>query len=216
MKKIHNKFLIISGIVVLISTTFLYSSSNMSSPLIIPVVYSSSLSDTTSGEIEIPSLIESKIQDDISFLTTLISLKKIKINKTIFSNNGFNALKSNKVNIEKVPSGRINPFAPTEAIRINDDIKYSKVITNEATQVTDNSAMFNGTLDAISETTDAYFIYGTTNNLGSTTSKVKQSLAGTIIKNILGLKTKTKYFYKACAKIDKTELCGEILTFTTK
>jgi len=215
MKKIHNKFLIISGIVVLISTTFLYFSSGIDSSTIIPIAYSSSLTDTTDGETKDVSLVESKILDDIAFLTTLISLKQIKIDNTIFSNKGFNSLKNNAVSIEKIPAGRINPFAPVEGKIANSSSYYPKAITNGATQITSNSVILNGTLNAVSEASDAYFVYGPTYDLGSTTSKVKQSLAGTIIKNVLGLKAKTKYFYKACTKIDNTELCGEILSFTT-
>ena len=89
-----------------------------------------------------------------------------------------------------------------------------KVVTDTPTQITDKTAVFNGTINE-SGAKDTYFEYGITPQLGTVTPIVKQSLVGTFIKNVLGLTPKTNYFYKACAKINNVPLCGEVVSFIT-
>jgi hypothetical protein len=158
-----------------------------------------------------------KISSDIAFLTTLVSLKRIKIDTKLFSNQSFNALENNSVKIEPVKPGRVNPFAPvgTDKVNGNNAISVAQVITDQPTQITDKTVIFNGTINTTNGVTDTYFEYGTTMNLGTVTPIVKQSLVGTFIKNVLGLTPKTNYFYKACAKINKIASCGEVVSFTT-
>jgi len=185
---------------------------------IVPVAYGSSLVSSSAAE-SINSLVTSagdKISSDISFLTTLVSLKRITIDTSIFSDKSFNSLKNNAVKIDRIEPGRSNPFAPINASKIrNISLTAAKVVTDQPTQITSTSTILNGTVNATSGVTDLYFEYGTTENLGTLTPIVQQSLVGTFIKNVSGLNPKTNYFFKACAKINSVATCGEVVSFTT-
>ena len=221
MKRIYNKFLIISTVALVLGGAYMYFSNDLSSTEIVPKAFGSSLT-SSSGVISdnSSSLEKDKISADIAFLTTLVSLKKIKIDTSLFTNKSFNKLQNNMVKIEQVTPGRINPFAmlgvlPGSSISPT-STSTSKVVTDAPTQITEKSAVLNGTINAVTSSTDsAYFEYGPTPTLGTTTPIVKQSLVGTFIKSVLGLTSKTDYFYKACAKINNTVACGEVVSFTT-
>ncbi len=219
MKKVskHKNFLLIFLVVISTAGAYLYFSNDLNSEKVVPVAFGSSLaSSTTITDIPITGL-DNKIAADISFLTTLVSLKRINIDTSLFTNNFFNALKNNAVKIEPVLPGRVNPFSPIESNGIKNNTTPSSVITDEPAQITDKTAVLNGTVNTTVGVTDIYFQYGTTDqNLSNTTSLVKQSMVGTFIKNISGLISKTTYFYKACAKINNLTVCGEVVPFTTK
>ncbi|MFA6251143.1 MAG: hypothetical protein WC603_00750 [Candidatus Paceibacterota bacterium] len=214
MKTKYNKFLIVSTLFLLIGGFYLYSSRDLKSESLIPVAFGSSLASSTEGE-SATSPLGSDITSDISFLSTLVALKTISIDTTLFSNKSFNLLIDNTVKIEPVVPGRPNPFAPVDS-NGNSIPQGSSIITESATQITDKTAVLNGTMNITNGVTDTYFKYGTTENLGLVTTKVEQSLVGTFIKNVLGLNPRTTYFFKACAKVNNAELCGEIVSFTTK
>lgn len=216
MKKIYHKFLIISTIFLLLGGVYLYFSSELNSKGVIPVAFGSSLASTTGDAAPlVTTTAEDKISSDISFLATIEALKNIKIDVSLFSSRSFNMLENNSVKIEPVTAGRVNPFAPINSVNIVNAEILQKVVTNLPTQVTNNAAILNGTVNATVGVTDTYFEYGITPNLGTTTTIVKQSLVGTFIKNVLGLTPKTNYFFKACAKINNVALCGEVVSFTT-
>lgn len=215
MKKIYNKFLIISTVALFIGGVYLYFSNDLNSTLT-PVAFGSSLESSTGAvPLSAPVSVGDKISSDISFLTTLVSLKNIKIDTALFTNKSFNALENNAVKIEPVVAGRINPFAPISTNKTSSVVSVSKVVTDQPTQITDKTVSLNGTINTINGVTDTYFEYGTTTNLGTVTATVKQSLVGTFIKNVLGLTPKTGYFFKACAKINGIATCGEVVSFTT-
>jgi len=217
MKIIYKKFLIVSTIAIFIGGVYLYFSGNLNSETIIPVALGSSLSSST-GTVttsETSSSVGDKISSDISFLTTLVSLKKIQIDTSLFTNESFKLLKNNVVKIEPVTAGRVNPFAPISATKPNTVVTTPSVVTDQPTQITDKTAILNGTVNTTSGVTDTYFEYGKTATLGSITLTVEQSLVGTFIKNVSGLTPKTNYFFKACAKINNVALCGEVVSFTT-
>lgn len=214
MKKHYNKFLIVSTLIIGMGFTYIHFSNNLSSE-IIPVASGSTLANSAGIEPLETSVTQSeKISSDISFLTTLVTLKKIKIDTSIFQNNSFNKLENNSVKIEQVTPGRINPFAPIGSSSLSTSVSASKVVTDQPTQITDKTVVFNGTINATG-VTDAYFEYGTTQALGAVTATVKQSLVGTFIKNVLGLSPKTNYYYKACAKVNNVVLCGDVVSFVT-
>jgi CCR4-NOT transcriptional regulation complex NOT5 subunit len=221
MKIIYNKFLIISTIALFMGGVYLYFSNDLSSKDIVPVAFGSSLTSSngsTSAEAAEVSQGE-KISSDVSFLSTLVGLKKIKIDTALFANKSFNRLENNAVQIEKVTAGRKNPFAPigtgVSSSSGSASTSTSKVVTDQPTQITDKTVVFNGTINTTSGVTDIYFEYGTTTDLGTLTALVKQSLVGTFIKNILDLTPKTNYFYRACAKINNVVNCGDVVPFTT-
>ncbi len=218
MKIIYNKFLIISTVILFIGGVYLYFSNNFNSNTIMPVAYGSSLSDGTgapSSPLSSSSSAGDKISSDVSFLATLVSLKTIKVDTTLFDNKSFKLLQNNAVEIKPVSAGRINPFAPISGNNTNNVITIPSIITDQPTQITDKTAILNGTINTIKGVTDIHFEYGKTLNLGTVTLTVEQSLVGTFIKNVLGLTPKTDYFFKACAKINNIALCGDVVSFTT-
>lgn len=224
MKIIYNKFLIISTIALFMGGVYLYFSNDLSSKDIVPVAFGSSLTSSngsTSAEAAVSQ--GDKISSDVSFLSTLVGLTRIKIDTDLFANKSFNRLENNAVQIEKVTAGRKNPFAPIGAGVSNSNsssssstsTSASKVVTDQPTQITDKTVVFNGTINTTSGVTDIYFEYGTTTDLGTLTALVKQSLVGTFIKNVPDLTSETNYFYRACAKINNVVNCGDVVPFTT-
>ncbi len=216
MKKLYNKFLIISTLFLVIGGMYLYSSNQLDSKGVVPVAFGSSLASSNGGD---PSVLgnssSDKISADIAFLATLVELKKIEIDTSIFTNESFNKLQNNIVIIEPVIAGRLNPFAPISATSNNS--ASSKVVTNQPTKITSLSAVFNGTLNTTAGVTDTYFEYGiSSQGMGNITTITKQSLVGTFLKNVTGLTPKTSYSFRACAKINNIAICGETVSFTTQ
>ena len=216
MKNKYKKFLVVSTIFIIFGGFYLYYSNEVKSEKIVPVAYGSSLVSSSDAESSPVASLGDKINSDISFLASLVSLKKINIDTTLFTNKSFNSLVNNSVKLDPVSPGRQNPFAPMmsgDSSGVGSPL--SKVVTDQATQITATSVALNGVVNVVNESANAYFKYGTTKDLGITTAVVKQSLVGTFIKNVSGLNPKTNYFYKACAKISGVEACGEIVSFTT-
>jgi hypothetical protein len=197
------------------SGAYLYFSGDLNSKNIVPVAYGGSLSSSLGfGLASISSGLEEKIASDISFLETLVSLKRINIDDTLFTDKYFNLLKNNTVKIDPVIPGRSNPFAPIEK-NIEDTNSPADVVTDQPTQITDKTVVLNGTINIINGVGDTYFEYGTTENLGITISTIKPTLVGVFMKNISGLIPKTTYFFKACAKINNIKTCGNLISFKT-
>lgn len=220
MKIKHNKFLIMLVSVLFIGGGYLYfSRDTVDSRSLVPIAYGSSLATSDGNEVSALAGLSGseKISSDIAFLKTLVSLEKIKIDTAFFKNKYFIALQNNAVKIEPVEAGRNNPFAPIQTISVKDNpVVIQKVVTNQPTDITDKSAVLNGTINQTEGVTDIYFEYGNTDKLGTVTGTVKASLVGTFIKSVLGLTPKTNYFSRACAKINNIATCGEIVSFTTK
>lgn len=217
MRKTYKKFLVVSTVFIVIGVFYSYLSNEVKSDNVVPIAYGSSLASSADADgTSALASIGNKITSDISFLSSLVSLKKITIDTTLFTNNSFNSLRNNSVELDSVSPGRPNPFAPMGNDGLNiASSSVSKVVTGQASGVTSTSATLNGMVNVSNGVTDVYFKYGTTKDLGITTAIVKQSLVGTFIKSVLGLTPKTTYFYKACAKINGGETCGEIVSFTT-
>lgn len=219
MKKTHHKNLGIILIITLILGVCFHFSKNMNFASITNVAHGATSLESTSDGVTTPvttTSADDKISADISFLTNLTSLGNIKIDTSFFKDKAFVSLKDNRVIINKVEPGRINPFAPIENVSVDTTIPVSKVITGNGTQITDKTAVLNGTINVVDGVTDLYFEYGKTETLGTVTETIKPSLVGSFIKNILGLTPKTNYFFRSCAKINSVANCGEIISFSTK
>lgn len=219
MKKTYHKFLIISTVAIFIGGSYIYFSNDLKNESLVPVAFGSSLSSSNDIDANTGSpILSEKLADDISFLTTLVSLKNIDIDTTFFENNSFGLLKDNRVKLdtELIKPGRSNPFSTINTSYTDSKKVSSNVITDLPTQITDTTVVLNGTINTSSSVTDIYFEYGKTETLGTSTLTVKQSLVGTFIKTVSGLNPQTTYFSKACAKINGIALCGEIVSFTTK
>lgn len=215
MKKIYNKFLIISSIAIFLGGSYIYFMKDLTKEGVVPTAYGSSLSSSNGTDATATS-VDNQVNTDTAFLTTLMSLNDIKIDTSLFESDAFNKLQNNEVKIDPVTPGRVNPFAPVDSIAVNNTVVAPNAVTNQPSQVTDKTAVLNGTVNTVVGVTDTYFEYGPTMNLGTVTTPTKPSLVGGFIKNILGLTSKTNYFYKACAKVNNIAICGEVIPFTTK
>jgi hypothetical protein len=222
MKKKHsnkNKFFLTAFSIMVLGVGYLYFVNELRTGDILPVAQGSLSSSATAAENQTAntsSTLSSKITSDISFLSTLNSLKSIRIDTTFFKNTLFTKLKSNSVSIGTATPGRINPFAPIDESAVARNVITEFVSTGQATQISDKSAVLNGSLAVTTGVTETYFEYGETESLGGLTSVVRQqSMVGTFVKSISDLKSKTVYFYKACAKINGSSTCGDIVSFAT-
>ncbi|MCX6754244.1 MAG: hypothetical protein NTU81_00210 [Candidatus Nomurabacteria bacterium] len=218
MKKRHNKFLIISTIILVSGGVYLYSSGNSSKDSIVPVAFGASLvSSTGAGSPDVNPALAGDTGSDIAFLNTLVSLKKIKLGVDLFSTDSFKSLKNNSVKIESVKPGRMNPFAPISAAEVVVVGTTPMVATDQPTDITDKTVVLNGTVNATTAVTDTYFEYSSSLLPATTIVAIsKLSLVGTFVKTIVGLTPKTTYSFKACAKINNIANCGEVVSFTTK
>ena len=210
--KSKNKFLIVLAIAIMLGgLCIIYSSKGLNASAATDSSLSSSITDTA-----LPSSADDKIAEDTAFLSTLVSLKTINIDASLFSDASFNALNDNTVKLNPVSPGRANPFAAIDAAALNNtSVSVSPVVTNQPTQVTDKTAILNGAVNSASGVASVYFEYGPTASLGKSTSPAKQSLVGTFITSISGLTSKTTYFYRADAKINGNLVSGDTVSFTT-
>lgn len=216
MHRTYNKFLIVSALILIIGSIYIYFSNNLDVQAVSTPVSSDSSVSSQNGSSPASLLsTDNKIAVDTAFLSTLTSLKKIKIDISIFSNPGFQALNDNTVNLEAITPGRPNPFAPIQSISPTDTTSAPSVVTNEPTQVTAKSAVLNGTINGLTGITSIYFEYGTDPELNKSTPPVKQSLIGTFVANITGLTSETTYFVRAVAKVGNAPIYGEVVSFNT-
>jgi hypothetical protein len=193
---------------------YLHSTFDLVSPNLIRTVLADSLESSAGGSFKINY--SKKISDDILFLTTLASLRKIEVDLDFFNDKYFKSLKDNKIRLNPVTPGRNNPFSPMGSDNAAIFINLRNIITNQATDISTNSANLNGTLNTISGVSDIYFNYGINQqDLDNKITVANQSLVGTFVKKIENLSSATLYFYKACAKINNIDVCGEIVSFTT-
>ena len=209
-----NKLLIAFSLVILLSGSYVYFFNGLKSEA------ESSLSSSTGAVVSplsSPTPSDNKISSDISFISTLTALTKIKIDNSLFSSRSFTNLKDNTVSLEIGDVGRENPFAPIEGSSSGAvNVVATSVTTMDPTEVTAKSAVFNGTLNNAVGIVNTYFEYGTTDKMGKTTDMSSQSLIGTFVKNVTGLTPKTTYFLRAVAKANNTFIYGETVSFTTK
>lgn len=165
-----------------------------------------------------------QIASDIAFLSTLTTLKNIKIDTALFKSDLFNALSDNAVSLPVIPPGRPNPFAsigltietktPT-TITENTPSLTAQVVTNDATKVTTKTAVLNALVNTTLSNTVSYFEFGTTISLENKTPQVIRTLVGTYATNVTGLQSKTTYYFRAASVIGGQTLYGEVKSFTT-
>lgn len=204
----YNKFLIAFAVITLLGGAYTYFSNDLSIQAADSSLSSTSNVDTTTVSTN------DKISQDTAFLYTLTSLTKIKIDTSLFADASFSALNDNTVLLEPSVTGRPNPFAPIVNATFT-GAQTSPVITNPPAQVTDKSAVLNGTTDNTQGVSSVYFEYGPTPTLGKITPPAKQSLIGTFGANITGLTSNTAYFFRAAAKINGVLRYGDVISFNT-
>jgi uncharacterized repeat protein (TIGR01451 family) len=91
-----------------------------------------------------------------------------------------------------------------------------EVTTRSATNVSTMDATLNGRVDGNGRSTRAWFEYGTTMNLGYSTSRTSYGSGTTTYKKtISGLTPNTLYYFRAVAENSEDTDYGDILTFRT-
>lgn len=216
MNTIFNKFLIVITFGMFFVAIYTYFSNGDNAQAATGSSAIASSADLTpSATVEKSASNDEKINSDTAFLKSLISLKKISIDTTLFTNDAFNALVDNNVKLEQTPYGRVNPFAPIRKDVAVLEVVNAPVTTNPPIQITEKTASLYGTVNNPSSISSVYFEYGSTPTLGKKTNPATLSLVGTFVTNISGLTSKTVYFYRAVAKVGDKLVYGETVSFFT-
>ena len=97
---------------------------------------------------------------------------------------------------------------------------YATVVTQNATNITANSTILNGTIDPNGSNTTAWFEYGTSSNLSSVSETVHVNQgsgtnASALAQSISGLAPSTTYYFRAVANNTYGTVKGNIYSFTT-
>jgi hypothetical protein len=215
MHTTFNKFVIVLSSILVFSGFYLYYSNNLHSE----AATSSPLTSSLSGQSPVSGSATSneKVSVDVSFVNSLTSLTKINIDTNLFTSPAFISLKDNTVQLDSnINTGRPNPFAPIDSsVSYNSNNTLSPVITGQPTQITNNSAVFNGAFNLPVGSATAYFEYGTTEAMDKTTISVEQSLIGTFVRKVTGLASQTTYFFRAVVRVNGLPQYGDVVSFTT-
>lgn len=217
MHKKYNKFLIISFIIVSIFGVYSYFYNDLRSEAATVDEEDSPLTSSLDTTTTAPNTAttSSQVTEDTAFLMKLVSLTKIKIDASLFADKAFQLLMDNNIKLESVPYGRTNPFSPTTSSVANTNNKIVFLLkTNPVTLVTNKSVVLNGSLEGATSD-NIYFEYGTTETLGKVTPKVIPSSIGNFASNLIGLTSKTTYFFRAVAFVNGALTLGDIMSFTT-
>ena len=120
-------------------------------------------------------------------------------------------------NSEGIDRGSIYSFRTDEDDNYDDNNGDGpEVTTRSATNVSTMDATLNGRVDGNGRSTRAWFEYGTTMNLGYSTSETSYGSGTTTYKKtISGLTPNTLYYFRAVAENSEDTDYGDILTFRT-
>lgn len=211
MHRKYSNFLIVIfvGVILLGVYSYFYNSKSEASLSDGSITSSLDTSNTT-GSI---STTDTKIAEDISFLTKLIMLKNIKIDSSLFQEQSFSKLIDNNIVLDAVPYGRTNPFSPIDKVTTTTQGTFS-LKTNPATLISSKSAVLNGSIEG-ANSSNAYFEYGPTETLGKTTPKITPSMVGNYTTTITGLSSKTTYFFRITANVNGILTHGDTMSFNT-
>lgn len=211
MHRKYNKFLIVSLVAVMVLGVYSYFYNDLKSE----AASSDGSLTSTSGVTGVPAATTggSSVNEDIAFLVKLNSLRRIKIDVSIFESQAFKLLVSNNIKLDSAPYGRANPFSPTDKPTAINKIAYT-LKTNPASAITNKSAVLNGALEGATSN-NIYFEYGTAEPLDKVTMKLAPSLVGGFASSVSPLISKTTYFYRAVANVNGALVYGDINSFNT-
>jgi hypothetical protein len=210
MNKIHHKFLTLCFILLVVAGLYSYFSPGGS-------LHAADATAGTSPKSSSGFGMKDQISLDTAFLSSLVSLNKIKIDNSLFSNQAFKSLHDNTVVLEEVGAGRTDPFSPIDQAT-NDPTTAPTIVvsTNEPTQITNKTAVLAGGITTVEKVTASYFEYGPTPALGQVTPLAPLSLVGTFVSKVGGLSSQVVYFYRAAVKVNGAIIYGDIISFNTK
>lgn len=173
------------------------------------------------------------------FLDTLLSLRTIKLDRSVFDRDSFKQLRDfTKELVPQNNQGRPNPFAPigtdveitpsagptpvstsSQSASVATSVSTANATTVEtadATGVTRTTAILNGKLFAPTSTTVRGFEWGTNPEaLTNGTPQSRQAVAGAFTRGLEGLTPNTTYYFKAIAIGGAVVSEGDIVVFTT-
>lgn len=203
------KKIILIGLVIVMLVVFynvFIKSSNKSAK----VVTQGSAFDT----ISIDQLSEEEQRVGGEFLDQLLNLEAMTLPGDIFDNPSFGSLSDFTIDlIQPGNEGRPNPFAP-----VGEDVAFATpgapVQTGQVTKITNTSATLSGILANGLSVTERFFEYGTTESLGSTTTKITSTLTP-FETNLTSMTPGTTYYFRAVAKIGSAYSFGDISSFQT-
>ncbi len=147
------------------------------------------------------------------FLTTLLSVKDIRIESELFTSTAFTALQDfSRPLLPDNNPGRPNPFAPlgSDTTTIS-----TQISTTNVSRILTTTATLNGTLTISDDSTTRWFEYGTTTALGTSTTKKIQTTPGTFADTVTGLLPNTLYYVKALATYGGQTIAGNVISFKT-
>lgn len=212
MNKKYSRFLIVTFVLASVFGVYSYFYNDLESEAATGDSQSALASSLTTDSITSQAS-GNKTSDDTAFLMKLASLKKIKIDTSILTSHSFKSLVDNHIKLEKVPYGRVNPFSPTGDY-VPSTIKATEFTlkTSIATLIINKSATLNGSLTG-ETSSNIYFEYGPTEDLGNKTAKVTPATNGDFSAVITALTPKTTYYFRAAANVNGTISYGEIMSF---
>ncbi len=174
---------------------------------------------TGTGTSAVPDLSASGVNTQSSeqigndFLMTLLSVRSIKIDSTVFTSQAFTSLQDfSRPLLPDNNPGRPNPFAPlgSDTTTIS-----TQISTSNASAILTTTATFNGTLTIADTSTVRWFEYGASPSLGTTSAKKPQSVPGTFAETVTGLLPNTMYYVKAMALYGGQTISGNVISFKT-
>ena len=148
------------------------------------------------------------------FLDQLLNLESMTLSGEVFETASFNNLSDFTIElIRPGTEGRPNPFAP-----VGEDVPFATpgdpVETGQVTKITNTSATLSGILAGGVSFTERFFEYGTTESLGSATTKITSSLTP-FETTLTAMSPGTTYYFRAVAKIGSAYSYGDVSSFTT-
>ena len=172
------------------------------------LVTTTPLGVTPIGDISTPSEIGQE------FLATLLNIRTLKLDNSIFLSNEFNTLRDFSVPLT-IPEevGRPNPFAPLgEEVQLTEE----PVATIPTTDITATSAVLNGSVAPNLIEVQKGFEWGIDESLGNATSTaIDATQTGFFSHQLTGLTPATTYYFRALVIVGVEVVTAEILTFTT-
>ena len=151
------------------------------------------------------------------FLSTLLSLRNLQLDNSLFDNKEFKTLQDFTFPIpETGPRGRPNPFAP---LTVTKKKITAPITTGEAGSLTSASAILTGLVDPSSTSllqAEKRFSWGETQALENNTPTTTEITSlGEFSQEITGLDSETVYYFRAEVLLDGEPLPGETKTFIT-
>ena len=109
--------------------------------------------------------------------------------------------------------GEVRSFTTSQVV-----VGLPSVSTNQASGLSTNSAILNGSLDSLgtnSNSADVWFEYGTTTNYGNTTAQIVRTSTGSFSTSLSNLSPNTTYHFRAAARNGAGTVYGSNQSFTT-